>query len=338
MYDNNFRPQNNSQKIASILTVRLGSDRLPHKCLSSIEGKTLMEWISKRLPGNIIIATTNLEEDNEIEVIGKKINIPVFRGDPNDVIKRMNDAIKEYFPDAEFIFRALGDCPFIETRFVIRAAQVMRAQQTEAFQWALAPDTLPVYGSREFPFSRSGWERLVANSSGDEREHTDAYFHKNREKFKISYHEPPQSVYFRNYRLEIDWIEDLNMVRAIAKNINMDCSTDEIIRFLDRSPEISSINNMRVEKTGPLTSYEYSLRRKWMKYMNGQPIVSWDDTIWYPADEKATPVFCGSGTCLTGHGINGVLYTKGGDRILEGFIACNCGTGKYWKRPQTRKH
>jgi len=65
--------------------------------------------------------------------------------------------------------------------------------------------------------SITGWQRIATNSRI--REHTDLYYHDNRKLFKTIYHEPPQPTYFRNYRTEIDYPQDLEMVRAIAKHL-----------------------------------------------------------------------------------------------------------------------
>ena len=327
--------------LITVLTVRLNSSRLPQKGIKEVSGKPIMTWIAKRLqslPGMLVIATTIEPSDDPIIEIGKELNIPVWRGPINDVVKRMDQAISAFMPDAQYVFRALGDCPFIETDFVARAIDVMARTKSEAFLWHLAPETWPVYGAREFPYSRSAWNKINNLAKGDEREHIDLYFHRNRSLFKIVYHQPPPFTYFRPYRLEIDWFEDYDLIKAIAEGVGMDAQLSDIIDFLDKNDEISRINRERVEKTGPMSSYAYSQRRAWMKAMNGKPVTSWTDTIWKPPGEDATPVFCSSGKCMVGYGDSGVLYTKAGDRISgNAFINCTCGAGKYWKQPRARK-
>ena len=322
-------------KIATILTVRNGSSRLPRKNTRAICGKPVMVWTIERLsklPGKVIVATTDKQEDNSIADICTSIDIPVFRGAVDDVVGRMNGALMQYIPDADLVFRGLGDCPFIEIELVNRAAQIIHSTESDAFLWHLSPDTWPVYGSREFPFSINGWKKIFNKATGEEREHIDEYYHNNREKFKIVYHEPPSTIYFRPYRLEIDWFEDLDLIDTIGKEIGMESTLSDVIKFLDENPQIASINKDRTEKTGPLTSYIYGLRRKWMRAMIGKPVTAWDNTVWQPPDPKATPIFCNSGKCLIGYGKSGILYTKSGDRIGgNAYKSCPCGAGKYWK-------
>jgi spore coat polysaccharide biosynthesis protein SpsF len=330
----------NNIALATILTVRMNSDRLPGKVVAEIEGVPMMGWIIerlKKLPGKIIVATSELREDDEIEKVGQEAGVSVYRGDLNDVVGRMDKAVKTFYPEAKYVLRALGDCPFIESALIERSLNVMERQQSDAFMWQLSPDTWPVYGSREFPFSRKAWDFICENSSGCEREHTDQFFHRNRQSFHITYHEPPSTVYFRPYRLEVDWPEDLELVRSIAKLMDIASSPEkDIIRLLDERPDLASINQQRVEITGPITSYDYSLRRTWMKCMTGKPVILWDDTIWKPIDNKAVPIFCNSGRCLVGYGYDGILYTREGDRISSGYRTCSCGAGKYWKESLAR--
>lgn len=323
-------------RVAVVLTVRMGSRRLPGKVLTKIQKKPLAAWILERLKlvanGVPVIATTNEPEDNPVEKFANEYGYPIYRGDTNDVVNRINEAVRSLVPDAAFVFRALGDCPFIDPTIVNRSVQVMFEHKSEAFLWQLAPDTWPVYGAREFPFSRQGWNKIMSFAKNTEREHSDSYFHKNRDKFEIVYHEPPSTTYFRNYRLEIDWQEDLQLVEKVAENIGMLSPTQDVIRFLDENSEIASINQQRVEITGPLTSYDYQLRRNWMRAMNGKPVVLWDGTVLH-IPEKSSPIFCNSGRCLLGYGKNGVLYKRDGDCISgDAFISCSCGTGRYWKK------
>lgn len=283
------------------------------------------------------MATTVLDSDDDIEKAANLLEIPVYRGSVDDVVNRIDQAVKLYYPEAEYIFRGLGDCPFLDAELVARALRSMDQTKSEAFLWHLAPDTWPVYGAREFPYSRSGWSKIVAGAVNDEREHVDAFFHKNRDKFKIVYHEPPANIYFRNYRLEIDWFEDLDLIEQIHKAIGLESSLKDVIHFLDEHPIVAIANKDRVEKTGPLTSYDYTMRRTWMKSMTGKPIVGWDDTIWNPPDDRSFPVFCGSGKCLIGYGKDGILYRKNGDRIGgDAYINCQCESGKYWKEAKRR--
>lgn len=305
------------------------------KALLDIEGKPLIWWILRRLtrlPGKVVLAIPG--DQNNISAfrpIVKDLGLSFYAGsNENDVIDRINGAYRSLMPDAQYILRALGDCPFLETSLIIRALETMEKFKKEAFVWHLAPSTFPVYGAREFPFSIKAWKRISIYAQGTEREHTDMYFHQHRSMFDIAYHEPPESSYFRPYRLEVDWKEDAKLIRAIAHNIGMDAPLSNVIRFLDAHPELADINRQRVEKTGTST-YEYATKREWMKSMRGHPVIGWNDNVWHPPSPNATPVFCSSGKCHLGFGHKGSLYTH--EAVIRGDaqLFCNCGSGKFWR-------
>ena len=322
-----------------VLTARCSSDRFQNKVLAEVKGKPLVSWIITRLTATkrarVVLGTTTSPEDDPLVEIAEALHIPLYRHpEPNDVVGRMMGALELYGDGAKYMFRALGDSPFIATEILDESVKTMEATKSDAFLWMLPPEVLPVYGAREFPFSVASWHRIDRNSKGQEREHTDMWFSRNRSKFKIAYHDPPDSVYFRTYRLEVDWPEDLELVREVAKGVGMLTPLSEINRYIDNNPDVAQLNIKKVEKTGPTVSYSYRERRSWFKLMQGVPVVAWDGSIWDAPNEKATPIFCSSGKCLVGYGWEGELHTREGHRI-KGFsrISCSCGTGKVWQSP-----
>lgn len=321
-----------------VLTARCGSERFPRKVVQLVKDKPLIVWIAERLKAVdnsvVIIATTSNKEDDELEDIAKTYDVICYRhDDPNDVVGRVT-AVFDMFPKAHYVMRALGDCPFIDPTIVKRARDCLEIYNSDAFCWMQPPETLPVYGAREFPYSRHAWNMIDMGSKGEEREHTDMWYNNHRETVRIVYHEPPSSSYFRTYRLEVDYPEDLEMVRAVANDIGMLASIPDVNRFLDNHPEIVNINKNRHEKTGPIISHDYAIRRKWFKQMVGKPVVDWDDRVWYAPTSGSTPIFCNNNLCLIGYGSSGKLYTKEG-HIIEGKarITCRCGAGRMWKQP-----
>jgi len=256
------------------------------------------------------------------------LDVPVYRGTTGQVVGDMHAAMLQYYPQAKLILRGMGDCPFMATELIELAAQKLLSEQKDAFVWALPPWIWPVYGAREFPYSREGWERIVARTT--EQVHVDTYFHTHRGEFNILYHEPPPSKYFRPYRLEVDWPEDLAMVRALAKKVPPLVTVPTVLKALDDNPQIARLNHARVERTGP-SCYTYEQQRAWMNEMRGQPIYGWDKTLWTPPSEKAEPIFCEGGICLLGYGDHGTLHRLNGDMIRgDARVSCACGAGKRW--------
>jgi spore coat polysaccharide biosynthesis protein SpsF (cytidylyltransferase family) len=335
-------------KLLTILTLRCASERLPNKALAPITSRVpgsarketlpLAVWILRRLrqmDTMLCVATTESDTDNELTRVMRAEGVEVVRGSTDDVLDRMNAVIQTgQYPGTEWVLRALGDNPFVEVRLIERAVAVMERFKGEAFAWFIPPDSLSglVYGSREFPVSKSAFDRLVRHAKGDEREHVDLWFHRNRERFNIIYHEPA-TTYWGDYRVEVDTQADLDVTRQIADEIGMLAPLKEVIAFLRKNEHITQGNRHIMEKTGPKSSYEYKLRRKWYELMsNGAFVVSWDDNVWKPPSDKAPPIFCNSGQCLIGWADKGRLYTKEGHTIAgPSRLSCKCGAGKFFK-------
>ena len=341
-------------KLLTILTVRTASDRLPGKVLAEIKSRSskseagkrkqtepLLVWLLRRLSQMdtiLAVATTTDPTDNELVAICEREGVPVFRGSTDDVISRMQMVVDSpKFASAKFIFRALGDCPFLDTGLVEYAAKRLDETGKEAFVYALDSEVWPVYGSREFPYSRDGWDRISARST--QREHTDQYFHLNREKFNILYHLPPENVYFRlSYRLEVDYPEDLELVQVIADEVGMLAPLKDVIKYLDANPGVARLNSNEVEKTGPLNlnTYDNAHRRRWLMGFSGKPIMTWEGKWIEPPSPHAVPVFCRCGELL-GYGDRTRLHTlktTGTHSLMleHGYVKCRaCGAIREWK-------
>lgn len=325
-------------ELAVILTVRASSERLPGKCFEKIGGHPFLYHIIRRLQtiqgAEVIVATTREPEDNVTAGFAKGLGVPVFRGDTRDVVDRVDKARRQYAPDAKLVLRALGDMPFLATELVERAGAVLLAGKGnfEAFLWHSPVDRWPVYGAREFPLTTAGWYKVARRASGrQEREHTDLYFHSNRRLFSIAYHLPPDKDYYRpDYRLEVDWAEDLDMVRAIDEGVGIDAPLLEVIKFLDDNHDVAQMNRERVERTG-VSTYKYTEKRIWHKAMQGKPVMTWQNKWIKPQTDKSVPVFCQCGE-LYGYSTLNVIHLLDGTQIEAGKLKCKeCGSSRIWE-------
>jgi len=101
-----------------IIQARMGSSRLPGKSLMPINGEFLLERVIKNaqkieFADQVIVATTNLPEDDLIEQYCKKINIKSFRGDRDNLLLRFIDA-SIAFDNNDNIIRLTADNPFLD--------------------------------------------------------------------------------------------------------------------------------------------------------------------------------------------------------------------------------
>ena len=86
-------------KVAIIIQARMNSTRLPSKVMSKLNGKSLFEFLFKRLKkrtlvNEIILATTNNSMDDLLYTKGKELNLNIVRGNEDDVLDRFFEASK----------------------------------------------------------------------------------------------------------------------------------------------------------------------------------------------------------------------------------------------------
>ena len=108
-------------KNIAVILARMGSTRLPGKVLKRISGKPMLEHLIDRLApskklDSILIATTENSEDNKIEQFCNGIGIKCFRGDSNDVLKRLYDASKS--EGATGVAPLMGDSPLMHYQLI----------------------------------------------------------------------------------------------------------------------------------------------------------------------------------------------------------------------------
>ena len=103
-------------RIVAIIQARMGSTRLKGKSLMEICGDPLLLKVINQVKGSnlvseIIVVTTNLEDDDPIVELCRKINLRFFRGSKNNVLERYFKAAE--ITKADIIVRITGDCPLI---------------------------------------------------------------------------------------------------------------------------------------------------------------------------------------------------------------------------------
>jgi len=238
-------------RVGIIIQARMGSSRLPGKVLRKIDNKLLLEHIIDRLNDvlnivdNIIIATSEKNEDDPIVDFCIRNSISYFRGSENDVLKRYYDAAIEY--GIEWIVRVCADNPLI-------APESIRDSISSISKYINA-DVIHNKHRKGYPIG-TGIELLsiqalkiahVKAYEPNHREHVIPYFFENKDDFNIIKLDAPINLQRENYYLTVDYLEDLNFIQKIIshfrKNGILKPSLDEIIDYLDNNPELLEMNH-----------------------------------------------------------------------------------------------
>lgn len=207
-------------KIVAIIQARMGSTRLPGKVLKDISGRSMLAWVISRSRGartldEVVVATSELPDDDLVVAECGKFGVPSFRGSENDVLDRYYKAAVAF--QADTVVRITSDCPLIDPA-------VIDGVVIEFFDSAAdyACNTL----ERGYPrglnvevFSRGALEEAWRRAEQPhERVHVTPYIYGNPGRFKI--HSVPFPQDHSDLRWTVDTEEDLATVRAIVAAMN----------------------------------------------------------------------------------------------------------------------
>jgi len=224
----------------------MGSSRLPGKVLMNVdESNPILFYVIKQLQfckllDKIIIATSNLEEDNKIENFSKKLGISVFRGNSNDVLDRYYQCAKKF--SISTIIRITADNPLIDPTLVDDAIEKFQSASYDYINNSLSR-TFP-YGTETEIFSFKSLEKAWKNAKKpSEREHVTPYFYNNPDKFKIF--SIKHSKNLSHLRWTVDRESDLKLVRIIISKLKKrPILMNDIINLFSKEPQLIKINKI----------------------------------------------------------------------------------------------
>ena len=108
-------------KAIILVAVRLKSKRLKNKALLNLFDKPLIIQLTERLKksklsSEIVWCTSKNKDDDRLEILAKKTNVKIYRGDAKDVMKRFIFAAKKF--KAKNIVRVTGDNPLTDPQVI----------------------------------------------------------------------------------------------------------------------------------------------------------------------------------------------------------------------------
>jgi spore coat polysaccharide biosynthesis protein SpsF len=216
-----------------VIQARMGSTRLPGKMLLPLhQNKSLLHWLlirvkSSKLVNHIVVATSDLQEDQAIVDICSSEGIPCVTGSEWDVLSRFYSAASQY--PSDIVVRVCGDSPLINGEIIDFAIEQLITRQVDYFSNGNEP---PLYAEDGFCAEAFYFKDLkAANENAEwmsEREHVTPYIKKNKnlshawQQFSEDYH----------YKLSVDTSDDFKKVKWIFENLH-DPETDGMQRILE---------------------------------------------------------------------------------------------------------
>ncbi len=217
------------------IVARLSSSRLPNKALMKLVGDlNILEILIKRLQTNfennrIILATTNLKEDDKLIEIAKKQNIRFFRGPEENVLDRIIFSCAK-FRDCSNIVRVTGDNPLTDP-IILKKMIIDHKKNRSDYTFT---ESIPI-GTRPEIISLKFLKFLTENiKNKNNTEYLTFYLKKDLGQIKNLFEINYEKIY-SNETLTVDTFEDLQFLRSIFKesNSNYLVSLKEIIKIIN---------------------------------------------------------------------------------------------------------
>jgi len=249
--NNNLQNQN---KVA-IVQARLGSKRLPGKIFKILAGKPMLWHVVDRLShakmlDKIIIATTTLSEDDQVEQFCISNNISFYRGSSNDVLSRYYETAKLY--NAGIVIRITSDCPVIDPYLIDSMLLQFNEEDHIDYMSNSLHRTFPRGLDAEI-FTFASLEKTYNEANLDyEHEHVTPYIYNNPDKFIVKNYANEKDL--SNYRWTVDTAEDLMLIDEIYKNLYRKDKIflfKDILQLIESRPELAKINqDIKQKKLG----------------------------------------------------------------------------------------
>jgi len=231
--------------IVSIIQARVSSSRLPNKVLMDVMGSPMLarqieRMIRVKSLENLVVATSNHNEDNAIEDMCREIGIDCYRGSLDDVLDRFYRCAEKYSP--EHVVRITGDCPLIDPDIIDRVVSFHLENGHDYTSNVLAP-TWPDGMDVEVMRFRCLAEAHEEATAPSEREHVTSFIYKHPERFNLG--SVTQTEDLSSIRLTVDEPEDFELVCKIYHYLyphNPTFGLDDVMNLLHETPELMGLN------------------------------------------------------------------------------------------------
>ncbi len=229
--------------LIAIIQARNSSVRLPNKVLADLAGKKALERVIERtiasgICSQVVVATSNRNEDQSIFNLCRSMHTECYRGDLNDVLDRYVQTARLYKADA--VIRITGDCPLIDPHVIHHVVTVFKNGNYDYVSNVVRrsyPDGLDVE-----IVAREALERIHKEAvSHADREHVTKYLVEHIDMFRTE--DVKQKEDLSSLRWVLDYPEDLLFIRKIFEHFqNRPFFMQDVLLYLRKSPEVSSLN------------------------------------------------------------------------------------------------
>lgn len=233
-------------RVVAIISARMASARYPGKAMVPLAGTPLLEVLLKRIASvpdldSLALATSVKPENMVLVEMARRMGIPAFQGDDEDVLKRYIDCARNM--RAAHVVRVTGDNPLTDLETLERLVALHLESGSD---YTYVPGDALLMGILPEVIATSALERSWERGEGRHRSDlVTLYIKEHPKQFKIRTAELPEGLYRPEFRLTVDEKEDVELMQKIFERLaapGKHVSTREAIALLDREPELARIN------------------------------------------------------------------------------------------------
>lgn len=234
-------------RVVAIIQARMSSSRLPGKVLRDLNGRPVLSYVVARARlirgvDEVVVATSDEPEDNQIEDWCKRNDVPCFRGSLQNVLGRYVECARAF--KADVVVRITSDCPLIDPWL---SSQILDSFLEGNYDYAALGGSFP-HGLDTQVFKIESL--IIANASQPnafEREHVGPFIENRPNQFNLKWVSLFEDK--GHIRLVLDYPEDLDFLRSVMTqlaNVGDDFDIDDVFTILSDHPHLTAINRSRV--------------------------------------------------------------------------------------------
>ena len=225
----------------------MGSSRLPGKVLLDIDNKPILSHLITQLKFSkkiekIVIATTNLSEDDKIVNFAKSNEVSYFRGSDLNVLDRYYNCAKKFSFDV--IIRITADCPLVDPEIIDK---IVNQYENGNYDYVsnVINRTFP-FGTEVEVFSLGALEVAWENAESElDKEHVTPFIRRDTKNSNINFKNEEN---LSHLRWTLDYPEDLDVIsKIILKLKKRPILLIDILNLIKKEPNIIKSNkNIKV--------------------------------------------------------------------------------------------
>lgn len=219
----------NLGRVGVIVSARAASRRLPSKALLPLGGLPMILFLMHRLKPTrgveVVLATTALTSDDQLSETVSRFGVPVFRGDPENLVRRYCDASNHFGFDTAV--RVTADCPFVDAGLIEYCLQ--QAMKLPDWDLVTTKGQFPVGLDAEiFPVAVMQKLSDSAPLTNEDREHLTLHLYNNY--YKVKRIVPPADWVASSGVYTVDTPADYQLAQGIVDAFKgVDFSVKELL-------------------------------------------------------------------------------------------------------------